>query len=131
MIKNIIFAILLFCSPPLLFAQEKYIAVFPEHVPPYYIYKDGHTTGGFGNELLARLAARLNISIEFKAMPSRQATIQMIKSGQAHIIPNTVKTDKRTDFLLFSDAYQSNPNAIITRKDQDIESIQDLADKKK
>lgn len=101
MIKNIIFfAILLFCSPLLFFAQEKYIAVFPEHVPPYYIYKDGHTTG-FGNELLARLAARLNISIEFKAMPSRQATIQMIKSGQAHIIPNTVKTDKRTDFLLF------------------------------
>lgn len=108
------------------FGGEKYIAVFPDNIPPYYIYNNGETNG-FGIELMQKLQKRLDLDIEYKPLKNRTEAINALESGEAHIIPNTIKTDRRP-FLRFSESYDTTPVGIMTRTDKyDINSIDDLS----
>jgi len=129
MFRLVIFAaVLLLCIP--LYARDKYVAVFPENVPPYFITTNGETNG-FSIELLRELAKKLDIEIEFRPMRNKKEVQEAISSGEADIIPNTIKTDKRTAYLYFTESYCTSPVGVMTRKDKyDINSLEDLANHK-
>jgi signal transduction histidine kinase/ABC-type amino acid transport substrate-binding protein len=121
-------AAFLICLP--LYARDKYVAVFPENVPPYYITINGETNG-FGIELVKELAKRLDIDVEFRPMRTREEVVKAIMQGEADIIPNTIKTDKRSPFLLYTESYNTSPVGVMTRTDKyDINSLEDLANHK-
>jgi len=104
--------------------------VYPEDVPPYYITENGHTNG-FGIELLKKLQERLDLDIEYQPKKTRAEVLQALINGEAQIVPNTIKTDKRSEFLYYTESYNTSPVGVMTRTDKyDINSLEDIENHK-
>jgi len=82
-------------------SRKKLIAV-TEEWPPFRIQSQGSKHGfvGIDIDILERLAVVLNREIEVQRHPFARA-LEMIRTGDADIIPGVAHTEKRAAFILY------------------------------
>ncbi|MCG7866266.1 MAG: transporter substrate-binding domain-containing protein, partial [Candidatus Thiodiazotropha taylori] len=75
------------------------------------------------------VAERTGFEVEYISGPSWNEFLQMMKKGTLDVMLNIVKTPERQKYLLFTQPYADNPNAILSKKDKPYESIESLIGK--
>lgn len=128
--RKILIAVLIVLSGCPLFAAERFTAVFPGNYPPYYNKENG-ITSGFGLELLSALFRRMDIDVNFVAVPNRADAYEMLESGRAQILPDAYVNPRMTNSVLYTVSFDSSPIALITKQNRyDINNEDDLLYKK-
>ena len=102
------------------------ITVHNEKDWPPFNYSEHGTPHGLSIDYMNLLADRLEIKVKYVTGPSWSEFLKMIRSKKLDVMLNIVKTGDRDKYILFTDPYTRNPNTIITRKDNPIESITKL-----
>lgn len=98
--------------------------------PPYEIYDGKEYTGIIGDYLQI---VEKETGINFVPIPNItwERSLDMLREGEIHFVPSCAITEKRKEFLVFTDNIVSDPLVIVTKKDaQYISSIEHLKGKK-
>ncbi|MCG7984114.1 MAG: transporter substrate-binding domain-containing protein [Candidatus Thiodiazotropha lotti] len=93
--------------------------------PPFNYTQDGDPQG-FSIDFMNLVAERVGFDVEYVSGPSWNEFLQMMKMGTLDVMLNIVKTPERKKYLLFTQPYADNPNAILSKKDKPYESIKSL-----
>ncbi|MCG8074491.1 MAG: transporter substrate-binding domain-containing protein [Candidatus Thiodiazotropha endolucinida] len=96
--------------------------------PPFNYTQDGEPQG-FSIDFMNLVAERTGFEVEYISGPSWNEFLQMMKKGTLDVMLNIVKTPERQKYLLFTQPYADNPNAILSKKDKPYDSIESLIGK--
>ncbi len=102
------------------------ITVHNEQDWPPFNYFDHSRAQGLSIDYMDLLATRLGIKIKYVTGPSWGEFLRMIKFKKLDLMLNIVKTAKREKYLLFTDPYTRNPNTIVSKKNNPIETVAQL-----
>lgn len=109
--------------------QRTLIAVFPSHFLPVFDTTKNDVPTGFGIEVMEEIAARAGLRIHYRSLPSWQATLAALESGQADLIPNLGIIPERKRKIDFSLPIMRMPVSLYVRTElTHIRGLQDLAD---
>ena len=96
--------------------------------PPFNFNVKGQPEG-FSIDYFNLVAGIAGLNIEFIYGPTWNTFLTMIKNREIDVMLNIVKTEEREKYILFSDKYASNPNIIISKKEELFRSIEELKGK--
>lgn len=107
-------------------AQGEIVAGVPKHFPPHYVVdKDGRITG-FAVEVMDELARRANLKVTYKLFDSWAELHQALRDGRVDLIPNVGISERRKQWGVFSQPYESFRVLLYVRNDD--QGIRDLDD---
>lgn len=125
-------------QPDLSDSEKAWLAAHPQirvggmvdWAPIGFVSKEG-VQQGLTADFLRLIEKRLNSVFLFDSTRPWPEKLDQIRNQKIDMIANIVKTEERSQFLLFSVPYFTCPYAIVTRRmdGQTIGGIQDLADK--
>ncbi|WP_158498882.1 transporter substrate-binding domain-containing protein [Magnetospira sp. QH-2] len=84
--------------------------------PPFNFYTDGKPRG-YSIEYMNLLADKIGVKIDYKTGPTWGEFLGMMKSKDLDIMLNIVRTPERLKYLAYTKPYTSNPNTILSRRD--------------
>lgn len=90
--------------------------------PDWYPYEKINDEGrceGISADLIALISQRTGLDFELIPTTSWDESMKIAKSGEADIISFLNKTDERSQWLLFTEPYFTDPNVFITREEHD------------
>ena len=96
--------------------------------PPFNFFEDGRAKG-FSIDYMNLLAQKTGLHIEYVSGPSWNAFLEMMKSGNLDVMLNIVRTPEREKYLLFTSPYANNPNTLLSRRDNQYHSLDELTGK--
>ncbi len=92
--------------------SERELVVAFSEAEPWKILESNHKYGGIDMEILQRLADANGLSLQVKAAPLARC-LEMIKSGDADIITNLLRTREREQSIRFLEApYQTHSTKV-------------------
>jgi ABC-type amino acid transport substrate-binding protein len=94
------------------------IAVDPDWRPYEWIDQSG-AYKGIAADLIKLMAERLGLEVEIVKTPDWPTSLELAKSGGAHVLAFLNRSPAREEWLLFTEPYFVDPNVFITRQDQD------------
>lgn len=99
-----------------------------ESYPPFVFVSNDGTLQGLSIDYLEEFERMLGFKFRRSEPDDFHKHLKSLKEGQLDFISSIKKTDKRTDFLLFTDSYIEVPVLILTKKNRQlnisIESLQ-------
>ncbi len=106
------------------------LGIDPGFAPFEFIDKKGQYKG-MTADFIALLNERLGIRMEIVTGLTWKEVVEKAKLREIDVLPCVGMTEKRKQFLLYSDSYISFPRVIITRTDAPfVSGIQDILDKR-
>jgi PAS domain S-box-containing protein len=96
--------------------------------PPFNFFESGRPQG-FSIDYMKLLAETLGIKIEFVTGPTWDQFLGMMKSGELDVMLNIVRTPDRLKYMHYTRPFTSNPNAILSRKDEPYQQLEQLVGK--
>ncbi|MCG7867489.1 MAG: transporter substrate-binding domain-containing protein, partial [Candidatus Thiodiazotropha taylori] len=96
--------------------------------PPFNYVQNGKPQG-FSVDFMNLVAERADLDIEYVTGPSWSEFLGMMKAGTLDVMLNIVKTPEREKYLLFTQPYADNPNAILSKKETPFKEIESLTGK--
>lgn len=110
-------------------AETKLVTGASDPWPPFV--DPDHPKKGISIEIVTAAFASQGYTFKHKIMPWARAE-DAVKGGKIDVLPNTWFTDKRTDYLKYSEPYASNEIKFIKRKGDNFEynGLASLAGKK-
>ncbi len=93
--------------------------------PPFNYFEYGKPRG-LSIDYMNLLAKRLGIKIRYITGPSWGEFLRMIKFKKIDVMLNIIKTPDREKYILYTSPYTRNPNTIVSRKDNPIETVAQL-----
>jgi len=107
---------------------EVFAVITPNSYPPYITNNDSEGPVGFSVDVLEAVAARANLKVSFKTAPSWPAALEMLRIGEADIIPSMGISDARRDIANFSVPVKTSNVVLIARRDgSDMGGVSSLA----
>lgn len=94
------------------------IAVDPDWKPYEWIDQSG-AFKGIAADLIKIMTERLGLEVEIVKTPDWPTSLELAKSGRAHVLAFLNRSPAREEWLLFTEPYFIDPNVFITRQDQD------------
>lgn len=91
--------------PPADATPMRLVAAVPKRFPPIYSVSRNNVPTGFGIQFMELVARYADLNIEYRAAPTWPATIALLETKQADLIPNLGITPKREHDFLFSKPY--------------------------
>ena len=127
-IKKSLIAILLFLAMAIpVHGGQSLTIVRGQDFPPYHFMDKNGKENGFIIEIISQVAASMEIKVNFDQYPWSRC-IHMVKTGQADAMMNLFKTEKRIEFLYFSDNVLTHEvNLFFALKDSPISYSGDLS----
>lgn len=116
--KLIMLIVIMFISTTPCVAGEKIIIAAADPWPPFL--DPSSPTEGLSLEIIRAAYKTQGYSVEMKYVPWARA-MDGVKKGKYDIIPNAWMTEKRKEFLMFSEPYAVNKVKFIKRKDDSFE----------
>lgn len=112
-------------------ASAEIIAVFPKNFPPQFHLSPEGKPFGFAIEVMDEVAHRAGLKIKYKPVENWLDVFELIRKGEADIVPNMGITPERAELMLFSSPYERFSIRIFVRKNnRDISDLADLAGKR-
>lgn len=96
--------------------------------PPFNFYQNNQPQG-LSIDFMNLLASKVGIEVDYISGPSWNEFLHMMKSGELDVMLNIVKTPERESYLLYTPPYLENPNTILSHKDTQYKTIEQLFDK--
>lgn len=93
--------------------------------PPFNFYANGKPQG-FSIDIMELIAAKTGLEIEYVSGPTWAEFLEMMQQGELDVMLNIVKTPDRLKYLAFTPSYASNPNTILSTRDNSYSSIEQL-----
>jgi signal transduction histidine kinase/ABC-type amino acid transport substrate-binding protein/ActR/RegA family two-component response regulator len=119
------------------FAQENshseivLVAAVPRNFPPQYSVDEEGEAVGFAIDAMDHIASMTGIKINYIIAETWTETDQMLRTGEADLIPNLGITDERNKYFSFTSPIEVFPITIfVLKKNRSIKGIQDLAGRK-
>lgn len=95
------------------------VTVASSQLPPY-IYQDANGQWvGLNVDILARISRLTGLQFVHKKVPSTRATLELLKSAQAHMNTSLAENNERKKFLDFTYAFGGNSWVFVVRADSD------------
>jgi len=95
---------------------------------PFNFAVDG-VPEGLSIDTMNLLAEKVGLRVEYVTGPSWGEFMEMMKRHELDVMLNIVKTPERLQYLLFTPPYAVNPNTILSRKDDQYHSLDELIGK--
>ncbi len=89
-------------------------------------FREKGSPKGLSIDYMDLLGRKAGLGIEYLTGPTWNELLKMIKQKELDVILNIVKTDDRQKYLFYSEPYASNPNVIVSRKEDSYETIEQL-----
>ncbi len=106
------------------------IAVIPKLFPPQYSIDELGEPYGFAIDVMNEVAKRANINLTYQIEETWSEVLQVMRDGEADVIPNIGITDERDEYLDFTIPMEAFSVSIFVRADsKGIESVDDLRGK--
>ena len=103
------------------------VAAMPKYFPPIYSVSRNNVPTGYGVAFMELVAEHARLDIEYRSAASWPHAIQMVRQGEADIIPNFGITDDRTEGFSYSKPYDVVSLSIFVRRTtHDINGLDDL-----
>ena len=93
--------------------------------PPFNFAENGKPLG-FSIDYMNLIAKKAGFKVEYVTGPSWNEFLDMMKAGTLDVMLNIVKTPERVKYLLYTEPYADNPNAILSKKDRPYKYIESL-----
>ncbi|UCD80842.1 MAG: transporter substrate-binding domain-containing protein [Desulfobacterales bacterium] len=90
--------------------------------PPFNYFEYG-TPRGLSIDYMNLLAERLGIKVEYVTGPSWDEFLGMVQHKDLDVMLNIVKTEDRTQYLLFTEPYMKNPNVLVSSQEKPYDSL--------
>lgn len=90
--------------------------------PDWYPYEKLDASGihvGIAADLIGLISKRTGLKFEIVRTVDWKETLSVAKSGRAEAVSFLNQTEERDEWLLFTDAYYTDPNVLITREEHD------------
>ena len=111
--------------------QNSVKVVFPKYFPPQYSLTPEGEPSGFAIEVMSEVARRANLKLEFYPTENWPEAIQLIRNGEADLIPNMGITTEREEYVLFTQPYeQFSIRIFVGENTKDINNLNDLKNKR-
>ncbi|AFL73229.1 PAS domain S-box [Thiocystis violascens DSM 198] len=94
--------------------------------PPFNFHASGEPRG-FSIDYMNLLAGKLGLQVDYQSGPSWNQFLERIRDKELDLMLNIVQTEERRQYLLFTEPYATTPNVIVSRLDDPIQSIAELA----
>lgn len=107
-------------------AEHKSIRVHNETDWPPFNFVANETPRGYSIDYMNLLADTMGIKVEYITGPSWNEFLTMLKDKKLDVMLNIVKTKEREKYILFTPPYAMTPNAIVSRKNDSYETLEDL-----
>ncbi len=104
------------------------IGVDPGFVPFEFISESGNYTG-MAADYVAIINEALGIQMRHVKGLSWNEAVEQAKQGKIDLLACVGITEERKEYFIYSEPYLSFPRVIVTHKNSDIDSIDDLTDK--
>jgi len=85
--------------------------------PPFDFFDDLGEHQGMCSDYGHKVGAMLNVNLSHPREMSWDEMMQKSKKGEIDVIPCIVKTEERSEYLLFTEPYLKLPNVLVTRDD--------------
>lgn len=96
--------------------------------PPFDFYDDGKPQG-LSVDYINLLAKKIGFTVEFITESSWNKLLNQAYENSLDILVNIVKTPERTEHLLFTKPYAKLPNILISRQENNYQTLQQLKGK--
>lgn len=117
-----------FAEEPVVLSVEEIDYIEKKHTvrmvvdPDWYPYERIGASGvheGIAADILSLIAARTGLRFELVPTESWEESLEKAKAGHADVVSFLNKTEARSQWLLFSEPYYTDPNVVITREEHD------------
>ncbi len=98
--------------------------------PPFDFVDDKQRPAGYSIDLINLIAKKTGLDIKFVNGNSWDEILALFKKDQIHILPAVFKDDERSTYMEFTSSYYIQPSILVTNKNDTINSIHDLSNKK-
>jgi diguanylate cyclase (GGDEF)-like protein/PAS domain S-box-containing protein len=111
--------------------QDSVKVAFPKYFPPQYSLTPEGKPSGFAIEVITEVARRANLKLEFYPTDNWPEAIQLVRNGEADLIPNMGITAEREKYVLFTQPYEQFSIRVFVRgKTEGIHHLDDLNNKR-
>lgn len=93
--------------------------------PPFNYYQDGRPQG-LSIDFMNLLSEKLGITVEYVTGPDWDQFLTMTKNKEIDVMLNIVKTEERSEYLLYTPSYARNPNIIVSLSNAPYETLAQL-----
>ncbi len=108
--------------------KPSFLAVAPKDFPPQYSIDEEGKPIGFAIEVMNHIALISNIEIRYILADTWTQADEMLRSGQADLIPNLGITASREEYFSFTSPVEIfSISILVRRQDKNIKSIDDLS----
>ena len=112
-------------------APTEIIAAVPRSWPPQYSVDDNGNPMGFAIDVMDEIASRAGVSVNYRVYDDFADVSEVMRNGEAHIVPNSGITPERAANFLFTEPVETFSIAIFVRSDTtDIDGLKDLVGRK-
>lgn len=98
--------------------------------PPFDFMDDENQAVGYSIDLIKLIADKTGIDIRFINDLSWEEILTLFKDDKIQILPAVYKDDDRSSYMEFTSSYYIQPSILVTHKNDSINSIHDLSNKK-
>lgn len=103
------------------------VAAMPKYFPPIYSVSRNDVPTGYGVAFMELVAEHTELNIEYRSVANWPLAIQMVKEGEADIIPNFGVTPTRVDDFVYTRPFDEFELSIFVKeKTRTINSLNDL-----
>jgi two-component system sensor histidine kinase/response regulator len=96
--------------------------------PPFNFAEDGQPRG-YSIDFMNLIAKRVGLRVDYITGPPRDAFAPMLRRGELDVLLNIIRTPAREQDFLFTPPYVRIAPAILSRRDQRYESLEQLSGK--
>ncbi len=93
--------------------------------PPFNFFEHGEPRG-LSIDYMNLLSRRIGVQVEYVTGPSWSEFLSMLRDKELDVMLNIVQTEDRQEYVLYTEPYIRNPNVIVSRKDEPLESVEQL-----
>lgn len=109
--------------------EHKVIKVHNEKDWPPFNFNENGIPKGLSIDYMNLLSEKVGFDVEYISGPSWSDFLGMIRNKEIDVLLNIVRTDDREKYIRYTDSYIKNPNAIISKKGKEYNTIEELKGK--
>ncbi|MDP6390113.1 MAG: transporter substrate-binding domain-containing protein, partial [Alphaproteobacteria bacterium] len=112
-------------------APREIIAAVPRSWPPQYSVDENGKPVGFAIDVMEEIATRAGMRVRYVILDAFADVSEVMRKGEAHIIPNSGITPDRAAAYLFTEPVETFVVSIFVRREtKDINDLEDLVGRK-
>ena len=96
---------------------------------PPFNFNEGGIPKGFAVDFMDLISSKAGLEVEYITGPTWKEFVEVFKRGEVDVLLGVVRTPEREKYMLFSQSFATNPNAILSKLDMQYKNLEELEGK--